>query len=139
MLFLYQGCLRILNSTTVTQKCLRSFGEGMGPLRRRGSNGFCVCLSSCQGERGDLSAATNVRTHWWPQPPQWTTQEFSLTIKGPSGHFPSPPAPKYDLLVPFPSLGPVCSSPALCQSSDSVVFQKCPHNKLTAERKGAPV
>lgn len=52
------------------------------------------------------------------------------------GPLPFIPAPNCDLSVPsLPSLGPVCGSPAMCQSSESVMFEKSvqKHSKLDSK------
>lgn len=52
------------------------------------------------------------------------------------GPLPFIPAPNCDLSVPsLPSLGPVCGSPAMYQSSESVMFEKSvqKHSKLDSK------
>lgn len=56
------------------------------------------------------------------------------------GPLPFVSAPNYDLSVPsLPSLGSVCSSPAMHQSLESVMFEKCPKTQQVRQQsKGAP-
>lgn len=56
------------------------------------------------------------------------------------GPLPFIPAPNCDLSVPsLPSLGPVCGSPAMYQSSESVMFEKSPKTQQARQQStGAP-